>query len=177
MKSKPDKAVGSHQAKLTASTSTPVQKSPTSPTRAPAKQPVDSLTSPIAPVPPSTSLVESSSLKSTTPSTTQQRSVSPSRQTKSTVAPTTTATQRPSAPATLESHVTSSESNRAPPGLKQPSRTPTANRVLKQEAPVVMPSHASVGSVGIQFGSLRLGGEEIEPVYVSFFFFWGVDFF
>ncbi|KAJ3284076.1 RNAPII degradation factor [Borealophlyctis nickersoniae] len=47
-----------------------------------------------------------------------------------------------------------------PPGLKQ-ARQPVA-RKLKQDAAVVMPSNATLSSIGVQFGSLRLGGSEDE---------------
>ncbi|RKO89026.1 hypothetical protein BDK51DRAFT_40076 [Blyttiomyces helicus] len=49
-----------------------------------------------------------------------------------------------------------------PPGLKQ-ARPAAAPRKLKQNAPVVMPSNATLSTVGMQFGSLRLGTADDEP--------------
>ncbi|KNC99968.1 uncharacterized protein SPPG_05343 [Spizellomyces punctatus DAOM BR117] len=46
----------------------------------------------------------------------------------------------------------------APPGFKQARPAPFSGRKLRQDAAVVMPSNASLSSIGVQFGSLRLGG-------------------
>ncbi|KAH6581691.1 hypothetical protein BASA50_007905 [Batrachochytrium salamandrivorans] len=52
----------------------------------------------------------------------------------------------------------------APPGLRHHHSLPRsqAPRKLKQDQAVVMPSNAQLGSIGVQFGSLRIGNMDLE---------------
>ncbi|KAI8810731.1 hypothetical protein BJ742DRAFT_737247 [Cladochytrium replicatum] len=53
----------------------------------------------------------------------------------------------------------------APPGLK--ARNTVQRKQLKQEAAVVMPSNANLSAVGVQFGSLGLGGGAVDDEEAS----------
>ncbi|KAJ3015252.1 hypothetical protein HKX48_004698 [Thoreauomyces humboldtii] len=61
-------------------------------------------------------------------------------------------------------HVPGKDVSAGPPGLKQNKPAPPSGRKLKQDAAVVMPSNASLGSIGVQFGSLNVGGGSDDDV-------------
>ncbi|KAI8821619.1 uncharacterized protein EV422DRAFT_614836 [Fimicolochytrium jonesii] len=70
----------------------------------------------------------------------------------------------PTAEERVEEQTSPALKTSAPPGLKAaaPKPAPFTGRKLKQDAAVVMPSSASKSTLGVQFGSLRLGGSADE---------------
>ena len=64
-------------------------------------------------------------------------------------------------PATPESSSQSQSFDRPPPGFKPAVRS-APQRVLKQDAPVIMPSATSISSIGVQFGSFNINSQDEE---------------